>query len=85
MPFYNGFKVCLAMVMVLSFREVTDSSKGELFFSSVEQVEFKVQNLKFDTDFVIGEECRIFLLNRGLMVYFDLYATDFPKSTEKYF
>ena len=33
------------------------------------------------TDFVLQVKCTIFWLNRGLMVYLDLYAPDFPKST----
>ena len=37
------------------------------------------------TDFVLKVKCTIFWLNRGLMVYLDLYAPDFPKSTSKYF
>ena len=37
------------------------------------------------TDFVLKVKCTIFWLNRGLMVYLDFYAPDFPKSTSKYF
>ena len=37
------------------------------------------------TYFVLKVKCTIFWLNRGLMVYLDLYALDFPKSTSKYF
>ena len=36
------------------------------------------------TDFVLQVKCTIFWLNSGLMVYLDLYAPDFPKSTSKY-
>ena len=37
------------------------------------------------TDFVIQVKFTIFWLNRGLRVYLDLYASDFPKSTSQYF
>ena len=56
--------------------------KGELFFSSVEQVKGTVSNLKYRHDFFIGVNCIIFSLNGGFRVYFDLYEADFPN---KYF
>ena len=37
------------------------------------------------TDFVLQVKYPIFWLNRGLRVYLDLYAPDFPKSTSKYY
>ena len=37
------------------------------------------------TDFVLQVKFTIFWLNRGLRVYLDLYASDFPKSTSQYF
>ena len=37
------------------------------------------------TDFVLQVKCTIFCFNRGLRVYLDFYAPDFPKSTAKYF
>ena len=37
-----------------------------------------------DPDFVVEVKCTIFWLNKGLRLYFDLFAPDFPKSTSKY-
>ena len=34
-----------------------------------------------DPDFVTGVKCAIFWLNKGLRIYYALYAVDFPKST----
>ena len=37
------------------------------------------------SDFNLLVKCTIFGLNRGLRIYLDLYGTDYPKITSKYF
>ena len=45
----------------------------------------EVQTYSLDLDFLIGIKCTIIWINRGLRVYFDMFAADFPNSTGKYF
>ena len=52
--------------------------RGKLLFSSVKQ-------LKLIHDFVFWVKHTIFWLNRGLRVYFDLYAPTLLNTTYKYF
>ena len=46
----------------------------KLLISSVERVEIIVPRLKFGTKNFIGVKCMLNWHNRGLRLYFDLYA-----------
>ena len=74
----NGLNISCIQVGHLQYN-VYMNDKGELLFSSVEQVEVLVSNLKFGPSFVMGVHCIIFLPQLRFEGIFGFACVTFPK------